>query len=834
MEGETLMSLLWYGPSSWVSGDPTLKIDPPWSGHPWTRVSCTSPGDFKWVTMSLLLPYQAVVHEVIVCYQLQSSSSFISQVRLVEMTTPDVAYVKHDDPTDLKSTTPASYTSVVDAFVPMAALTVELRLEFQSTADSIALGAVGLRMSASGCLTGVTELTATGDETDRTTDLQTALDDGGIVYLGPGLYIISNHIDIKSNTRLHLHPHAIIRRSLNTPAQTQMIRLINVYNVIVEGGVIDGNKQSPVPGVGGQCSGLTFSGSHDVVIRDVEIKNFPEDATDPITGDQHGSYGDGIYIGSGGETGYAYRVRISNVYSHGHERHGLFIVAGKDIVVENSVFSDTTGDEPGSAVNLETGDAGVFSAEAMQNITFRNCIMETSLLGLTANNHSSSYWHDILFDGCVFRNNRAGGAATGGAALPQNNFRFVNCISENNRGGPGFYSGGSVGIQFIGCRSEGNVGGHGFELYEAKDFVLRDCSGYTNDGAGVYIRKDADLPMYGLIEGCRLFNNNDRGISIQSSVPLGSSVIGLHIAHCRTGNLNLLAPRPWVAGRNVLPDVRVLKDGRIYECVTAGTCATVALSFDAQVASFTNNLVVTGGTSRATGYIISQTVVGTVGTLQLGAVNGTFVDNEALTDSDGGSATVNGPPSSPGPTGTGPDITDGTSHWKYIMDIPTQAWGMEFYGECTRGVTVTRCFDHGNSEGHIREWPAADANALFTTDVLGSQWDGQQGSPLTRSRFVAFEDRSGTPGPRPSYYAAGKNAIAAGASFVIIGTPFAKAEDIVMITPMSLDTTLTRFKVECSDGQFTLTGNAPATLAWIFAWEVIKKGTFKYDLPMLP
>jgi parallel beta-helix repeat protein len=43
--------------------------------------------------------------------------------------------------------------------------------------------------------------------------------------------------------------------------------------------------------------------------------------------------------------------------------------------------------------------------------------------------------------------------------------------------------------------------------------------------------------MYGLIEGCRFFNNNDRGISVQSSVPSGSSVIGLHVAHCRTATL---------------------------------------------------------------------------------------------------------------------------------------------------------------------------------------------------------------------------------------------------------------------------------------------------------
>ena len=49
-------------------------------------------------------PVALPVQEVVVCYQLQSPSSFISQVRLVEMTTPNVAHVRHDDPTDLKST----------------------------------------------------------------------------------------------------------------------------------------------------------------------------------------------------------------------------------------------------------------------------------------------------------------------------------------------------------------------------------------------------------------------------------------------------------------------------------------------------------------------------------------------------------------------------------------------------------------------------------------------------------------------------------------------------------------------------------------------------------
>ena len=141
---------------------------------------------------------------------------------------------------------------------------------------------------------------STGDLTDRTTELNTILSGAGHIYLGPGLYMISGSLNVQSNTHLQLHPQAIIRRSLSTPTQTQMVRLSDRSNVIIEGGVLDGNKQSNTPGIGGQCQGLALAGGQDILIRDMEIKNWPEDATDPDTGDQHGSYGDGIYIGSGG------------------------------------------------------------------------------------------------------------------------------------------------------------------------------------------------------------------------------------------------------------------------------------------------------------------------------------------------------------------------------------------------------------------------------------------------------------------------------------------------------------------------------------------------------
>ncbi len=70
------------------------------------------------------------------------------------------------------------------------------------------------------------------------------------------------------------------------------------------------------------------------------------------------------------------------------------------------------------------------------------------------------------------------------------------------------------------------------------------------------------------------------------------------------------------------------------------------LSYDAQSVNFTVGSLVTGGTSGATGTIVSDTDGGTTGTLRLSGVTGTFANDEALASTPtGGVATVNGSPS---------------------------------------------------------------------------------------------------------------------------------------------------------------------------------------------
>ena len=65
------------------------------------------------------------------------------------------------------------------------------------------------------------------------------------------------------------------------------------------------------------------------------------------------------------------------------------------------------------------------------------------------------------------------------------------------------------------------------------------------------------------------------------------------------------------------------------------------LAYDAQSVNYTTGLVVTGA-GGATGIIESDVDAGSTGTLTISNISGTYVNNEALTDSGSGSATVNG------------------------------------------------------------------------------------------------------------------------------------------------------------------------------------------------
>lgn len=92
-----------------------------------------------------------------------------------------------------------------------------------------------------------------------------------------------------------------------------------------------------------------------------------------------------------------------------------------------------------------------------------------------------------------------------------------------------------------------------------------------------------------------------------------------------------------------------------------------ALDYDAETAAFTVGATLTGGTSGATATIHTVTDNGTTGTLWVHGVTGTFQDNETITDSATGSATVNGTATllSAALSGSGIDTVDLSYVWTF-------------------------------------------------------------------------------------------------------------------------------------------------------------------------
>jgi hypothetical protein len=139
--------MIWLSPNDFVTGDPSLSLIYPSVAHAGVHVRASAVGDLKWISLGLRVPTRHEVVAVSIGYRLSNARSFISQVRLVEMRTPERAVVRHDDGTDLLSTEPATYRSeLTGGYRPDGAVSLHLRLRFQDTADVISLGAVGLEV----------------------------------------------------------------------------------------------------------------------------------------------------------------------------------------------------------------------------------------------------------------------------------------------------------------------------------------------------------------------------------------------------------------------------------------------------------------------------------------------------------------------------------------------------------------------------------------------------------------------------------------------------------------------------------------------------------------
>lgn len=196
------------------------------------------------------------------------------------------------------------------------------------------------------------------------------------VYIKKGVWWTSCHteingeyhstIGIKVPSNTHIHNGATIRQLPNSYEKTAMFHIENVENVTIEGGTLIGDVVDHTGITGEWGIGIYPVGSKNIIIRNIEIKEF---------------WGDGIDIQSlysdyenQTSIGHCKNILIDNVRCLNNRRQGLSVEAIDGLIVRDSEFSGTgsikyTG--PGAGIDIEPWHQW----QILSNITIENCIL---------------------------------------------------------------------------------------------------------------------------------------------------------------------------------------------------------------------------------------------------------------------------------------------------------------------------------------------------------------------------------------------------------------------------------------------------------------------------
>jgi len=301
---------------------------------------------------------------------------------------------------------------------------------------------------------------------DSTEAIQSAINSGAprVVIPFVGRPWIVRPITLRSNLELIIDPGVLVlAKSGEFPSPGDSLFSANDQeNITITGyGAVwrmrKKDYQSPPYKKGEWRMGLRIQGSRNVTVSGLRIES---------------SGGDGFYIGSSGKNRWAENITLRDCIAYDNHRQGLSITSGQNILVENCIFSNTSGTAPEAGIDLEPDSPD----ERLANCIIRNCVLEGNsghgalvyLKPLTRESHPVS----VRFENCVSRMGHPGmtpadftdvtqtgwsgfsvGAVRDGG--PQGLVEFINCTAENTgKEGAKIFdkSADGVRVKYVGCR----------------------------------------------------------------------------------------------------------------------------------------------------------------------------------------------------------------------------------------------------------------------------------------------------------------------------------------------------------------------------------------------
>ncbi|MEZ5875691.1 MAG: glycosyl hydrolase family 28-related protein [Hyphomicrobiales bacterium] len=195
---------------------------------------------------------------------------------------------------------------------------------------------------SSALVVNVKDRGAEGDgKTDDTTKIQRAIDEvagtGGTVYLPDGVYMVrtigKRRLQLGSNMTLKLAEGAVLKAIPNDARGYSVLRLINVTDVAIVGGTLQGDRSEHKGKSGEWGMGIRIDkGTKRVAIVGVTAKDM---------------WGDGFFVKGGSD------VALCNVAALHNRRQGLSIIDVQRLLVTGSLFKDTRGTRPSAGIDIE-------------------------------------------------------------------------------------------------------------------------------------------------------------------------------------------------------------------------------------------------------------------------------------------------------------------------------------------------------------------------------------------------------------------------------------------------------------------------------------------------
>jgi hypothetical protein len=264
------------------------------------------------------------------------------------------------------------------------------------------------------------------DPEDATEILQAAINSGAPKLIVPdmGQEWVVRPLTLRSNLEIILEEGVVIaaKRGEYHGSSDSVFSATGVDNLIIRGygATIRMHKQdymSPEYKKAEWRMGFRLLGCSNVEIHGVTIRD---------TG------GDAIYLGrpSGGSPNE--NIVIRDIVADNNYRQGISVISARNLLIEHSVFKNTSGTGPSAGIDLEPNR----SDEKLENIIIRNNVFENNVLGMHVylNHMTSAAEISVLWENNIVRGGDYGiHVRRVHRDGPRGQMTFRGCIVEDSR-----------------------------------------------------------------------------------------------------------------------------------------------------------------------------------------------------------------------------------------------------------------------------------------------------------------------------------------------------------------------------------------------------------------